>query len=261
MFSLLYMPAFRRALIEKNTLKQPVPALQGFTMLFITDIHASARTFPKPAVQKLMNQLHALKPDLILYGGDFAETPDDAAWLLPMLGQLRPPYGAYAVPGNNDQSEVASPHPLAALMADAGITLLVDEEAQFSVGEAFVRIGGLNAHNLDTRPSEPFFRDTDENTFRLLLAHYPWHVAEYSQFCVKPPHLALVGHTHGGQFRLFGLTPFSLGFELKYLAHQVGIDGWSERQGFPTLVSRGIGVSRFPFRLNAPPVVHMITLT
>ena len=255
------MPAFRRAELIHSTLKQPVPALQGFSMLFVTDIHASRHMFPPAAVRRLMDQLEDLRPDMILYGGDFAETPADRTWIFPMLGKLRPPYGAFAVPGNNDSCPADGVGALRKLMSDAGIALLVDAETDVPVNGAHIRIGGLNSHNLFTQPETPFFREADEQTFRLLLAHYPWHVSESASFCALPPHLALTGHTHGGQFRFFGLTPYSLGFELRERAGRVGIDGWSYEAGFPTLVSRGIGTSRLPFRLNAPPAVHMITLT
>ena len=36
--------------------------------------------------------------------------------------------------------------------------------------------------------------------------------------------------------------------------------GWTDKCGFPVLVSNGVGVSRLPFRLNVPPQIHRITL-
>ena len=74
-------------------------------------------------------------------------------------------------------------------------------------------------------------------------------------------HLALVGHTHGGQFRFLGLTPYSIGFERRKYSRQLPVEGWTEVPGFPLLISPGVGTSRLPFRLNVPPTIHLISIS
>ena len=91
------------------------------------------------------------------------------------------------------------------------------------------------------------------------MAHYPKSLLLHAGNCAVLPHLALAGHTHGGQFRFLGLTPYSIGFESRLSCRALPVAGWSDALGFPTLVSPGIGTSRLPFRLNVPPAIHFIT--
>ena len=60
--------------------------------------------------------------------------------------------------------------------------------------------------------------------------------------------------------RLFGLTPYSLGYELRQVSRSVTLSGWTDAPGYPTLVSPGIGTSKLPIRVNCEPTIHLITV-
>ena len=63
--------------------------------------------------------------------------------------------------------------------------------------------------------------------------------------------LTLSGHTHGGQFELFGWSPASLSYK------EGG--GWTYKDGRALYVSTGLG-ALIPFRLGMPGEIVQITL-
>ena len=69
--------------------------------------------------------------------------------------------------------------------------------------------------------------------------------------------LVLSGHAHGGQFRIpfvGGLLAPDEGFFPKYS------EGMHDIDGTKLIVSRGLGNSLMPIRLNNPPEVIFVTL-
>ena len=91
--------------------------------------------------------------------------------------------------------------------------------------------------------------------FTVLLSHRPELMEIYTQFDID---LVLTGHAHGGQIRLpwiGALYAPGQGFFPEY-------DAGLYRQGdTQMIVSRGIGNSLFPLRINNPPEVVLVTLT
>ena len=90
-----------------------------------------------------------------------------------------------------------------------------------------------------------------EGMFRILLSHDPthWRRNIIPQTNIQ---LTLSGHTHAGQFKVFGWSPVS------YVYRE-----WSGAytEGNQILnVSDGIGAVMFPFRFGAWPEVNVITL-
>ena len=116
--------------------------------------------------------------------------------------------------GNNDAEAWEGGWALKAVMARAGSKLLVNggELARERRQAAHRRGGRAQARQPDARGLYPEVPARER--YRVLLSHYP---------CMPDarPDLMLSGHTHGGQFNLLGLTPFSIGFER--LQPQAGI--------------------------------------
>lgn len=89
------------------------------------------------------------------------------------------------------------------------------------------------------------------HTFSILLTHDPtyWRMAVLSRTNID---LTLAGHTHAGQFKIFGWSPVSFNY-----------DEWSGfyDQGEQILnVNDGLGENIFPFRFGAWPEIDVITL-
>ena len=262
-FRIYYGPAFQSAQLERRTLVVPpsLAAFEGLSILFMTDLHVS-RMFPEKALVRLIDQTAALRPDILCLGGDLAESEEDQAVMLKHIGRVSPRCGAFAVPGNNDRAHFyQNGVSLTDRLRECGVTMLVDAETHLDLPQGRLTVAGLNALTEHTRPASPLFAGARDDELRILMAHYPQSLSLNLEICAAVPHLGLAGHTHGGQFRFLGLTPYSIYFERRMASNLMPIAGWNDMLGFPILVSPGIGTSRLPFRLNVPPAIHLITLT
>lgn len=259
-----YTSSFQAAQVSEEAFALP-PAfapLKGRTLLFVSDIHLS-RIFTLDALRRLIHQMDAFQPDMILLGGDYAESSVWQRQFFKEISVLTPPLGIYAVAGNNDtECFPENIGELKQIAAENGVTLLLNESVRVRAGAEVITIAGLDDFEYGSFPYRPLFDPTTASTFRILLSHYPQGTAYYSTHLDGPqPHLALSGHTHGGQFSICGITPFSVGFERRIHGMKLPvISGWTTLGQTRLLVSDGIGTSRLPFRLCVPPVFHLIRL-
>jgi predicted MPP superfamily phosphohydrolase len=95
---------------------------------------------------------------------------------------------------------------------------------------------------------------SDGNGFTILLSHRPELFDTYANHDLD---LILSGHAHGGQFRIpfiGGVVAPNQGFFPKFDAG-IYTDGDTNM-----LVSRGVGNSIFPFRVNNRPEIILIEL-
>lgn len=258
-----YGPAFQSAQVDERVipLSPSCAGLDGRTLLFMSDIHLSER-FPESALERLIAQAASLNPDVLLLGGDYAESVEYQYRFFEMISALRPPLGAYAVLGNNDLERFPdSLTPLLRAMRQAGVTPLQHQIARISTSDGRISIAGLEEFRRADLDRQALFSKRDLNAFRILLAHFPQSVVWYMNRSSILPDLCLAGHTHGGQFRLGPLTPYSICFERNLRGIPLpAVSGWSPMGESTLLVSPGIGTSRLPFRMGVPPAIHLIRL-
>jgi len=91
--------------------------------------------------------------------------------------------------------------------------------------------------------------------FRLMLTHKPHLIDAYQN---SGADLVLSGHAHGGQVRLpfvGGLYAPGQGIFPRYTSGLYRL-----KNGVSMIVNRGLGDSQFPWRINNPPHVIVITL-
>jgi predicted MPP superfamily phosphohydrolase len=67
----------------------------------------------------------------------------------------------------------------------------------------------------------------------------------------------ICGHTHGGQINI----PFLSQPWLPIKNHNYNFGLKLSKRGFPMFISRGIGWSIVPIRLNCPPEIAVLELT
>ena len=94
----------------------------------------------------------------------------------------------------------------------------------------------------------------DKTQYTILLSHRPELIDTYTE---ENFDLVLSGHAHGGQIRipfLGGLVAPNQGFLPKYTS------GIYEKNDTKMIVSRGIGNSIIPFRINNRPELVVINL-
>ena len=89
--------------------------------------------------------------------------------------------------------------------------------------------------------------------FVILLVHTPDYIEDVS---VANTDLALAGHTHGGQVRVFGVAPaLNSHYGNRFIT---GLAYNSAK--IPLIITNGIGTSKLPIRVGAPAEIIVITL-
>lgn len=169
----------------------------------------------------------------------------------------------YYVPGNHE-SRLTEYAEFKQKLLDAGITVLEDAAVAIERSGARILLQGM---------VDPAFRTDDillhmdetvraqleslpkEDAFTVLLSHRPELFPQYKDHSAD---LVFTGHAHGGQIRLpwiGGLYTPSQGWFPEYDA------GTFTEQGVTMIVSRGVGNSAFPLRVNNRPEVVVVELT
>jgi len=234
----------------------------------LADLHAGAPTMTVERVRGIVARANTLRPDIVLLLGDYGSTarrvtrrPYAPAEVAPTLGELRAPLGVHAVAGNHDwwddpeamRRRGGTPEWLRAL-AGEGVRVWQNAAAPLA-GGAFWLAGldsqwafrrGVGADDLArTLAAVP------AGAPLVLMAHEP------DVFAAGSPRVSLQvsGHTHGGQVRLVGRSPWIPSrFGERYARGHV------VEEGRHLVVSAGLGLSGYPVRLGVPPEIALVTL-
>jgi predicted MPP superfamily phosphohydrolase len=218
---------------------------------FASDFHAGSTTHPE-MFEELFSEVGRTHPDVLLLGGDFvSSTATDVDMLHKGLSKCSPPCGKFAVLGNHDLwSEAAR---VRSGLEAAGVAVLVNRNATLPAPFEGVSICGID----DPWTGEPdvalAFRGA--GPVRIFLTHSPDALLLPGQ---ERFDVAFAGHTHGGQVSLPDGSPIvGAGGPLSrtYSRGRFELPG----QG-PLIVSRGVGCSNLPIRINAHPELVICTL-
>jgi uncharacterized protein len=243
-------PVLGRAEVKLRGLPPGTPALRA---VLISDIHVAGPDMPPERLARIVEQINALKPDLVLIAGDLVSDKRTATHLYPThealapLGKLRPRLVSLAVLGNHDHWRSA-PATRAALRK-AGVILLENDARQ--VGP--LAIGGLDDDFTGRADvSKVAARLRRLRGARLVLSHSP------DPFPALPGDIPLMvaGHTHCGQITLpfYGPIENVSRYGMRY---QCGV---VRERGQTLVVTAGLGTSVVPLRFNAPPDMWLIEL-
>jgi uncharacterized protein len=248
------------AMFEPNNLvlerkRVPLPklpnAFDGFRIVLLTDLHLHPFTTAN-LIRRTVEISNALKPDLVLLGGDYVCSSAEAAFELgPILESLDAKHGLFAVLGNYDHFRGAR------IVLDglrrASIPVLMNAGVELTMGEASIFLAGIDSVSAG-RPNPRAAYSTGKNgTVSLALVHEPDYINRLRK--LVPVDLQLSGHTHGGQVRIPGLGPIVL----PPWGHAY-VEGLYRVGASQVYTSRGIGMVGVPFRFNCPPEVTEITL-
>ena len=234
-----------------KTAKLPEP-FTGTTIVQISDFHLG-NSNNQAKVHVAVDQVLALKPDLILLTGDFVSTlhSDEAQVLETEMARLSAPLGVYAILGNHDWWSSAKK--VSDALQRAGVTLLENSNVVLEKGPARLYLAGL-----EDIYKKPDLRRTlagiPTGAPVILMAHEPdqaeMSVADERIF------LQLSGHTHGGQIRpFFGRSAIALP-----LYGRTYDRGYYQIGSLQLYVNRGIGVTPPPLRLFCRPEITLFTL-
>ena len=168
----------------------------------------------------------------------------------------------YYVSGNHEAS-ITNYNELKERLIDNGVIILDNKVEVLKINNEQINLIGIDDPQMSFNPSMNdveivnYYLDNliyDNSLFTVILSHRP----ELFDFYVNNEiDLVLAGHAHGGQFRL----PFVGGV---YAPHQGMFpqydSGVYTSQNTTMIVSRGIGNSVIPFRINNRPQLVVIEL-
>jgi len=229
------------------------PALQGFTIAQISDVHVGP-TIGRDDVASIVAAVNRLDADLVAITGDLVDGPvrELAPHVEPLRG-LRSRHGTFFVTGNHEYYSGA-PAWVAALRA-LGMRVLLNEHAVLREGGASLVIAGVtdwSAGHFDrdqrSDPARAIAGAPHDAALRVLLAHQPRSATGAADAGFD---LQLSGHTHGGQFLPWTWfvrlqQPFTAGM------HRLG--------RLRVYVSRGTGYWGPPKRFGAPSEITRLRL-
>ena len=236
-------------------------SFDGYRIAHVSDLH---NTEMGKDNEKLLAMLRDADPDMIAITGDLIDSRNtDIEVALKFVREAVKIAPCYYVTGNHE-ARVNEYGELKAGMETAGVTVLEDVRTEISMEGATITLIGVNDPSYQTDylfgDSETVLNTkleelhTEDGEFTVLLSHRPELFDAYTDHGID---LVLSGHAHGGQFRLpfiGGLVAPNQGFFPEYDA------GIYTEGNTNMLVSRGVGNSILPFRINNRPEVILIEL-
>lgn len=225
-------------------------AFDGFRIAFISDLHYKS-LFSQTSLRNLVRLLNKQKADVLLMGGDYQEGCEYVEPLFAALSEVKTPLGTYGVMGNNDYERCHDE--IIRTMEHYGMHVLEHKvDTLRKDGQQILIAGVRNPFDLAKNGVSPT-KALSPKDFVILLVHTPDYVEDVS---IANTDLALAGHTHGGQVRLFGKAPIQNShYGMRFLT---GLAYNSNKT--PLIVTNGIGTSQLPIRVGAPAEIIMITL-
>ena len=178
-----------RCSVTERLIPRAPAFMRGVTALFISDVHALPTT-TDAAMTALKAKAAALRPDLLLLGGDYSDRPGPTERLFERLAAIPAPLGRFAVVGNNDREAFPDIDNLRRITARAGFELLINESRTLRLDGGTLIVAGLDEYRYGAPDAAGLYPDAPApDRCRLLLSHYPCGVRPM-------PDLMLCGHTH-----------------------------------------------------------------
>lgn len=237
----------------------------GYRIVQISDLHNDE--FGKDN-EKLLALIKEIKPDIIAITGDLLDSRrtsvEKALNFATKASQIAP---CYYVTGNHESRMDEEYERLEVGMIEAGVNVLRNEKMALDKDGSQITIVGIDDPRfmIDTDKVEKMqpvlgeilkgiLQDVPKEEFVLLLSHRP---ELFELYCKQAVDVVLAGHVHGGQVRIpyiGGIIGPGQGILPDYDA------GLYEADDTKMILSRGLGQSIIPFRVNNPPELVVVEL-
>ena len=229
----------------------------GFKIAHISDLHN------RDWKGKLEDLVAAEKPDIIVVTGDIVDSSDryydNSLSFIKNAVKIAP---VYFISGNHE-AYITDYVFMKNAIKEYGATVLEDENVFIERGKEKINLIGLKdpdfAENVEFYSYNYLLKTainsmTQKDIFNIVLSHRPEYFEGYSE---TDANLVLCGHAHGGQVRLpsgEGLIAPGQGFFPKYT------EGMHSKDNTSMVISRGLGDSVIPIRINNMPELVIVTL-
>jgi predicted MPP superfamily phosphohydrolase len=237
-------------------------SFDGYKIVHLSDLHNAE--FGKNN-KNLIKIIKEEKPDAVFVTGDTIDGfYTNTTIPIDLFKEVLKICDVYFIVGNHEiRSDANIYFEFLDKLTEIGITVLKDESTYIEKsGEKFQVIGLNDASNYKANYNDNYKEEIvktinnldDKECFSVLLSHHPELFDDYAKTYVD---LVFSGHAHGGQFRL----PFIGGI----IAPEQGLfpefdAGVFTENNTTMVVSRGLGNSIVPVRINNSPEIVVVTL-
>jgi predicted MPP superfamily phosphohydrolase len=228
-------------------------ALDGVRIAVVTDVHLHGNRISRAARAALACLDHE-RPEIVVLVGDICNKSDDLPALTAWARDARGTVATFATYGNWERAAGIDCVTATAAYGKAGIEFLCNAAARVSVRGTTLTIVGLDDPVAGTPDPMRALAGVGAGDTTVWALHAPGYVDELPRRIVPPPALFLAGHTHGGQVRFPGFTPYVPVGSGRFVA------GWYRDTLAPLYVSRGIGTIMVRARLFCPPELPVFAL-
>lgn len=233
-------------------------SFDGFRIAQVSDLH---NTEIGEDNEKLLSTLKEATPNIIVITGDMIDCRktniDIALDFAKEAVKIAP---CYYISGNHE-AYVDEYEKFKSSLTELGVTVLDDTKTEIELSGEKITLIGVGDPSFSWTDNETLVNDklneliSEQDGYTTLLSHRPELFKTYVKHNVD---LVFSGHAHGGQFRI----PFVGGV----IAPNQGLfpryDAGIYTEGKTTMVvSRGIGNSIIPFRVNNRPEVVLVELS
>ena len=258
-------------------------AFDGYRIVQFSDAHVGTLVnHGEGMVQQLIDSINGQAPDMIVFTGDMQNIqPEELAPQIPYFRQLKARDGVFAVLGNHDyavyqtgtdEEKERNCELTKDIIRKMGFDLLLNEHRIIHRDSDSIVVAGMENWSKAERmprkgdvaktlshpspltphlsPQTSHLSPLTSHPYTIMLQHDPscWREKILPECNAQ---LTLSGHTHGGQFQLFGWSPVAFSYS------EWG--GMTYEGSRAIYVSTGAG-SLIPFRLNQPREITVITL-
>lgn len=256
---------FRVKRVEVESSRLPA-SFDGYRVIHISDMHLNSFAGRERALQRAVDKINALNPDVVLFTGDLVSLGHwELNGMQDILEGVKAKDGVFSVLGNHDYSEyhrwpskleqVEAVEMLKRRQRDMGWRLLLNENEPIARGVDTISIIGVENISGDrhfrTYGDLAQAMQGADGAYKILLSHDPshWRKEVVSKSDID---LMLAGHTHAMQVMFFGWSPSSLIYD-----EWGGLYSEGEQSLY---VNRGLGQTVFKARIGAMPEITLLEL-
>jgi len=227
----------------------------GLKILHFSDLHYGM-TVDFKYMERLVNEINILKPDIVLFTGDLIEDgyklkKAEKEKLIKYLSDINSTYGKYAIIGNHDYFN----EDFTDIITSSNFTYLNNNYDIIYKEDNSILIYGVDDAIYST-PVYDLLNDEElKNTdYKIIMVHEP-DIVENIAYNYDVD-LIVAGHSHNKQVNI----PFIKAFWLPYMGQKY-YDSYYNINNTDIYISNGIGTSTLKFRMFSVPSINFYRIT